>query len=96
MIWLLRLAEYEFEVKYKRGWKNQQDDAISDLLKNSETVTEDYDDKVFSLDFISLSNYNESLDDSELDFLYVQYADFDHHIARNPFLVETPFEPIDL
>lgn len=55
--WRLRLAEFEFEVKYKKVRKNQQADALSSVIKNSETVREDDGDKLFTLDPISLTNH---------------------------------------
>ena len=42
--WRLRLAEFDFEVKYKLGKLNTQADAMSRLLTDSEAAHEDMED----------------------------------------------------
>ena len=38
--WRLRLSEFDFEIKYKKGNANSQADALSRLLTEGETVDE--------------------------------------------------------
>ena len=40
MRWLLRLSEFNFEVRYKKGKLNTQADALSRLLTLGETMEE--------------------------------------------------------
>ena len=42
--WRLRLAEYDFEIKYKLGKLNTQADALSRLLTDSEAAHEDMEE----------------------------------------------------
>lgn len=39
--WILRLAEFTFEVKYKKGKTNTQADALSRLNKAAKTISHD-------------------------------------------------------
>ena len=54
--WRLRLAEYDFEVKYKKGKINTQEDAFSRLNTATETIVHDEsgDIPVFSLDPVQI------------------------------------------
>lgn len=61
MRWRLRLAEFDFEVKYKKGRKNQQAGALCRLLTNSESIRENEDDELLTLDAISLGHQPESV-----------------------------------
>ena len=44
MSWRLRLAEYNFQVMYKKGPQNVHADAVSRLRTAAETVTDDWDE----------------------------------------------------
>ena len=44
MRWRLRLAEYNFQIKYKTGTTNVHADALSRLRTNAETVQDDWDE----------------------------------------------------
>eukprot|EP00171_Calliarthron_tuberculosum_P003134 IDg3134t1 len=61
MIWRLRLAEFEFEVKYKKGKYNCHAEFVSRMDTENHTVVE-IDEKI-----PSLSMYE--LDDPEIDQL---------------------------
>lgn len=59
MRWRFWLVRFVSKVKYKKGRKNQQADALTCLLMNIETVRKDDVNEVFTLDFISLANQYE-------------------------------------
>lgn len=48
MRWWLRLAEFDFEVIYKKGTVDQQADALSRLRTKAETIYPDDDDDVLA------------------------------------------------
>ena len=54
--WRLRLAEYDFEVKYRKGKINTQADALSRLNTAAETIVHDDSDdiRVLSLDPVQI------------------------------------------
>ena len=64
--WRLRLAEYDFDVKYKKGKINTEPDALSRLNTTAETITHDDSDDipVFSLDPVQLKDE----DNNDMDF----------------------------
>ena len=83
MRWRLRLSEFNFVVKYKKGLLNTQADALSRLPTNGGTVVEiDEDIPCYMVD--SVENQEEDLDFTELDF-----AEGDEVLAMN---TETPEE----
>lgn len=63
MRWRLQLAEFDFEVTYKKGQMNQEADALSHLLTISESVRANQNDELFTLDSISLGHQPEAVDD---------------------------------
>lgn len=51
MRWPVSLAEYDFEVRYKKGEANTQADVLSKLHTDGETVPDDNEDiPTFSID----------------------------------------------
>ena len=76
MRWRLRLSEFDFEVKYKKGRLNTQADALSRLRTDGETTTEiDTDIPCFLL-----TDSSDGKEDS-LDFLDLSYAEEDELLA---------------
>lgn len=61
--WLMRCsfrrAEFYFKVKCKKGQKNLQADAISRLLTDTDTIREDEENEVLTLDAISVGHQPE-------------------------------------
>ena len=95
--WRLRLAEYDFEVKYKKGKANTQADALSRLNTSAETILSDDNDDipVFLLDLVNIE-LEENRDPDSVDFLDVQYAEQDELYAAmdDAASPEVHFEPI--
>lgn len=52
----LRFAEFDFEVRCKMGRNNQRADALSRLLRHSETIPKDDDDDIFTIDVADLDD----------------------------------------
>ena len=89
--WRLRLAEFDFEVKYKKGKANTQADASSILHTSAETKPHDDNDDIPV--FMNELDKNESIDPIDTDFIDLQYAKVDSELACN--LEETEqFDPI--
>ena len=82
--WRLRLAEYDFEVKYKKGKANTQADALSRLNTLSETIAHDDSDDIpaFLLeDELNVElKLNRAHDDD--DFIELEYAEEDELFAK--------------
>jgi len=96
--WRLRLAEFDFEVKYKKGKINTQADALSRLVTTGETIPHDDNDDipVFELDLVNAElELNRSPED--VDFIDVQYAEIDELYAgiESPTTSPTSFKPIE-
>lgn len=98
--WRLRFAEYDFEIRYKKGKLNQQQDALSCLLTGCETVADDPDDiPTFSVDpadnerDISASTITFDVSSARDDdnFTEVDYAPVDDLLA----VQETPSTDIN-
>ena len=54
MRWCLRLAEFDFEVKYKKGLLYMQADALSRLTTTAETIPDDeYNIPAFMSDMLN-------------------------------------------
>lgn len=70
MSWLLRLAKFHFQVKYRKGSPNQQADAPKPLRTNAKTVYDDDDNDIPAF-LLNNSNYN-NVDDTKL-------LDIDYH-----------------
>lgn len=88
MRWHLCLAEFDFQVKDKKGSANQQADALSRLRTNAENVFFDDDDEITAF---LLDNSNESnVDDTEL--LGIDYHPLDEFLLFKKFpILTTPF-----
>lgn len=86
MRWLIRLAKYNFEVRYRKGKANTQADALSRLHTEGETIRDENDDiPTFVIDE-DLTNYDKFVDVlhkeyKEEDFTEPEYADFEELIA---------------
>ena len=92
--WRLRLAEYDFEVKYKKGKVNTQADALSRLHSSAETIPHDDNDDIptFMTDLANTPSKND-VDPINVDFIDVQYAQGDADLTCN--MEETQqFDPI--
>ena len=82
--WRLRLAEYDFQVKYKKGKINTQADAVPRLNTAAETIVHDDSDDipVFSLDPVQMKDETKNnMDFTELQYSE-QYAIFRHTKQR--------------
>ena len=79
--WRLRLAEFDFEVKYKKGKANTQADALSRLHTSAETKPHDDNDDIPV--FMNELDKNESIDQIDTDFIDLQYAKVDSELACN-------------
>lgn len=80
--WRLRLAEFEFDVKYKKGKVKTQADALSRLNKTGETIHDDENDDL-PVFFIERVNVELECKKSPKVFevIDVQYAEIDEHYA---------------
>ena len=65
--WHLRLSEFDFEVKFKKAKANIQADALSQLITDSETVSDDNDD---------IPAFNIEQSDSQLDRFDIKEEDY--------------------
>ena len=81
--WRLRLAEFDFEVRYKKGKDNQHADALSRLLTASPTVDNDEDEiPSFLLEETNDDLYLETLDlHATVDFIEQDFDEEDHLLA---------------
>lgn len=101
MRWRLRLAEFDFELKYKKGRANTQDDALSRLDWMSETIINDNntDIRLLDLKFVNLKlelkkvNYDTDLIDVqhvEINEVYWEMDDPEPpYSAFNPIGVDS-------
>ena len=102
--WRLRLSEFEFEIKYKKGTKNTQADALSRLPTDSETVFDPDADVVPVYLAEATENLPSELDtekalqpdvDDEVDFLVEYWAEYDALLAsESANTAPTPVTPI--
>ena len=96
MRWRLRLAEFDFEVKYKKGKANAQADALSRLFTDADTIPDDNDDiPAFLLDVVNVELTLNRQNDTD-DFIDVQYAEVDEILSAtdDPAPPYAAFEPI--
>ena len=77
--WRLRLAEFDFEVKYKKGKANTQANALSRLHTFAETKPHDENDDIP----VFMNELDESIDPIDTDFIDLQYANVDSELACN-------------
>ena len=92
--WRLRRAEYYFEVKYKKGKINSQEDSFSRLNNAAETILHDdrYDIPVFSLDPVQMKNET----NSNIYFMELQYSEQDSIISTHEPESDAQLYPIEL
>lgn len=88
---LLRLAEYGFQIKYKKGSENAQADALFRLLSGSPIEPNDPDDiPAFAMETESTQNSDTEYAYPEEDFIEDDYNQID------PLLDAEPEKPLDL
>ena len=92
--WHLRLAEYDFEVKYKKGKVNTQAGALSRLNTAAETIVHDNSDDipVFSLDLFQM-NYETN---NDMYFTELQYSEQEAILEAHETKTDTQLDPIEL
>lgn len=103
MRWRLRLAEYDFEVGYKKGKANTQADALSRLVTDRETIPDNNDDiQTFLIDEEPDKDYSFSyllhMESDHDDFMEPEYNDGDISIAAmdDPTPHTSHLEPISI
>lgn len=94
MRWLLCIAEFDFQLKYKRRSANQQADSLSRLATNAETIYYDDDDAIPAL---LLPNTIEN-NSEQKEFLNIAYNPLDkvyatHEVPNTTNHVFTLIEP---
>ena len=99
MRWRLRLAEFDFNVQYKRGKLNQQADALSRLRTMAETIDDDSEEIPTFLitDSQQLTNEEESTQhEEEEDILSLEDTKWDElfMILPEPTQSDPTFQPI--
>ncbi len=80
MRWRLRLAEFDFEVAYKKGTINTQADALSRLRTLAETITDDSDEIPSFLSEehnFTLSDISDEAIEDAIGFIDDEYNDLD-------------------
>lgn len=99
----LRLVEFNFRVKYKKGAGNHHADALSSLLTGSPTVTHE-DDDILAFHFaeendLDISSSTITSDCSQLErqnydqeeyFLQPKYDEYDHVLAIHDVREDEP------
>ena len=108
--WRLRLAEFHFAIKYRKGADNHHADALSRLLTGSPTVNDDENDVIptFTLtddtasdtdSHMSTSTVTDESSDDDADhseFLEPEYSEIDHVLATQPAPQPLNFNQITL
>ena len=105
--WRLRLSEFNFSIKYKKGADNHHADALSRLLTGAPTVNDDENDVIptfmiepessdaSSTPTVDVDTSQDNDEDTE-EFLEVEYAEIDHVLAAQPAPKALNFNKITL